>query len=62
MESLTKGTAADGVYKWILADNAAGITKTTKVTDVPIEEAGREKTSQSRWRGVRDVRCSINAL
>jgi hypothetical protein len=43
MESLTKGTAAVGVYKWILADNAAEITETTKVTDVPIEVMGIEK-------------------
>jgi hypothetical protein len=60
MESLTKGTAAVGVYKWILADNAAEITETTKVTDVPIEEAGREK--QAKVVGaVRDMRYSIHS-
>ena len=41
-----KGTAAVSVYKWILADNTAGITKTTKVTDLPIEEAGNEKRAK----------------
>ena len=61
MGILTKGTAAVGVYKWILAENAAEITETTKVTDVPIEEAGREQ--QAKFVGaVRDMRYSIHAL